>query len=255
MSMDFKIGDVARLAGVSVRALHHYDEIGLVRPSARSAAGYRLYAPADLERLQQVLFFKELGFPLEEIQRILIDPDFDIGAALRMQRQMLTDRATRIQALITAVDAAIDSLERKTTMTEEERFEVFGDFDPGKYEEEAKQRWGTSEAYRDSKKRTKNYTKEDWAKIKSEADAIFPALGKLLEAGRPPSSREAMDIAERHRLHIEKWFYRCPRSMHAGIGELYVSDPRFTEGLDRFGAGLADYARRAWRANAERKVD
>jgi DNA-binding transcriptional MerR regulator len=253
--MDFKIGDVARLAGVSVRALHHYDEIGLVRPSTRNAAGYRLYAPADLERLQQVLFFKELGFPLEEIQRILSEPDFDIGAALRMQRQLLADRATRIQALITAVDAAIDSLERKTTMTEEERFEVFGDFDPGKYEAEAKQRWGASEAYRTSKARTKNYTKEDWAKIKSEADAIFPALAKLLEAGRPPSSREAMDIAERHRLHIEKWFYRCPRSMHAGIGELYVSDPRFTEGLDRFGAGLADYVRSAWRANAERKGD
>src|SRR4051812_47201815 len=107
MRMSLKVSEVARLAGVSIRTLHHYDEIGLVRPSARSSAGYRLYGQKDLERLQQVLFFKELDFPLDEILRIVKSPRFDVGAALSMQRQLLTERALRIDALIAAVDAAI----------------------------------------------------------------------------------------------------------------------------------------------------
>ena len=144
------MSDVARLAGVTIRTLHHYDEIGLVRPSARNSAGYRLYGQGDLERLQQVLFFRELDFPLDEIKRIVADSDFDVGAALQMQRRLLTERAIRIKALIAGVDAAIDSNRKGTTMSNEERFEVFGDFDPSKYEHEVKERWGTSDAYRES---------------------------------------------------------------------------------------------------------
>ncbi len=128
--MSLTVSQVAKLAGVSVRALHHYDEIGLLRPSGRSEAGYRLYEQQDLQQLQQVLFFKELGFPLEEITRIVGDPAFDLRAALRMQRQLLTERATRVQALIQAVDSALESIEQGTVMTKEEMFEVFGDFDP-----------------------------------------------------------------------------------------------------------------------------
>ncbi len=141
--MALKVSEVARLAGVSIRTLHHYDEIGLVRPSGRSAAGYRLYAQKDLEQLQQVLFFRELEFPLDEIRRIIGSPSFDVGAALRMQRQLLTERAIRIKALIAAVDAAIHSIKKGTTLTNEERFEVFGDFDPSKYEDEVRERWGS----------------------------------------------------------------------------------------------------------------
>jgi len=251
--MALKVSDVARLAGVSIRTLHHYDEIGLVRPSARSAAGYRLYAQGDLERLQQVLFFRELDFPLDEIKRIVADPDFDVGAALQMQRRLLTERAIRIKALIAAVDAAIDSNRKGTTMSNEERFEVFGDFDPSKYEDEVKERWGTSDAHRESARRTKGYTRGDWAKIKGEADGIIEELARLLERGHPAGSPEAMDLAERHREHIETWFYPCPHSMHRALAEMYVSDPRFSETFERHAQGLAAYARDAWRANAERR--
>ena len=250
--MALKVSDVARLAGVSIRTLHHYDEIGLVRPSARSPAGYRLYAQSDLERLQQVLFFRELDFPLDEVKRIVADPDFDVGAALQMQRRLLTERAIRIKALIAAVDAAIDSNQKGIAMTNEERFEVFGDFDPSKYEDEAKERWGASNTYRESVRRTKGYTRGDWVKIKGEADAIIKELAKLLEHGHPASSPEAMDLGERHRKHIEKWFYPCPHPMHRALGEMYVSDPRFSETFERQAQGLAAYARDAWRANAER---
>ena len=250
--MALKVSDVARLAGVSIRTLHHYDEIGLLRPSERSPAGYRLYGQGDLERLQQVLFFRELEFPLDEIKRIVADPDFDVGAALLMQRRLLIERATRIKALIAAVDAAIDSNQKGTTMSNEERFEVFGDFDPSKYEQEAKEKWGASDAYRESGRRTKGYTRGDWVKIKGESDAIIEELAKLLGGGHSSSSPEGMDLAERHRRHIERWFYPCPHSMHRALGEMYVADPRFSETFERRAQGLAAYARDAWRANADR---
>ncbi len=252
--MSLTVSQVARLARVSVRALHHYDEIGLLRPSGRSEAGYRLYEEADLQRLQQVLFFKELGFPLEEITRIVSDPGFDLRAALLMQRQMLTERATRVQALIGAVDAALESLEKGTVMTKEEMFEVFGDFDPAKYEEEARERWGNTEAYRESARRTARYTKKDWERIKAEGDELQRELAAMLEAGRAPTEPEVMAVAERHRGYIERWFYPCTPELHRGLGELYVSDSRFTENIDRVRPGLAQYTRDAFRANAERRL-
>jgi DNA-binding transcriptional MerR regulator len=254
MKMALKVSEVARLAGVSVRTLHHYDEIGLVRPSARSEAGYRLYAPADVERLQQVLFFRELEFALEEIQKILADPDFDLGAALRLQKRLLTERAIRTKALIAAVDAAIDSLEKGTTMTPEERLEVFGDFKPEEYEKEAEERWGGTDAYKESMRKTKAYRKQDWEQIKAEAGAIYADLVRLMSAGVAADSIEAMDVAERHREHITRRFYACTLEIHRGLGQMYVEDPRFTASIDRFGAGLAAYCRDAFTANADRQA-
>src|SRR5262245_9607545 len=112
--MGLTVSQVSKLSGVSIRTLHHYDEIGLLRPSGRTGGGYRQYGDKELQRLQQVLFFRELEFPLEEITRILRDPDFDLQAALLMQRQLLEEKATQIRALIAAVDAAIEATERGT---------------------------------------------------------------------------------------------------------------------------------------------
>jgi DNA-binding transcriptional MerR regulator len=250
--MSLTVSQVARLAGVSVRTLHHYDEIGLLAPSGRSEAGYRLYEQPDLQRLQQVLFFKELGFPLEEIARIVRDPAFDLRAALLMQRRLLTERASRVQALIRAVDAALDSFEKGTAMTKEEMFEVFGDFDPAKYEDEARERWGDSEAYKESARRTARYTKKDWEQIKAEGDQIQRELAAHLEAGRAPTDPAVMAVAERHRAYIGRWFYPCSYELHRGLGELYVNDPRFTATFDKVRPGLAEFTRDAFRANAER---
>lgn len=248
------VSEVAKLTAVSVRTLHHYDEIGLCKPSARSGAGYRLYSAADLERLQQVLFFRELSFPLAEITRIVTDSAFDVGAALRWQRQLLTDKVVRLRALIAAVEAALTAREGGRTMSHEERFSVFGEFDPAKYEDEARERWGQSEAYRESQARTQRYGKDDWQKIKAEGDGVFRDLAALLAAGQPADCVEAMAVAERHRQHIERWFYPCAPSMHRGLGEMYVQDERFTANIDRYAPGLSVYARDAFAANAARAM-
>ena len=170
MSRGHTVGEVAKLARVSVRALHHYDEIGLLPPSGRTESGYRLYTEIDLERLQQVLFFRELGFALEDVARILKDPLFDRRQALIAQRAMLVEKGERIKAAVALVNRTLDSLGKGTVMNAEEMFE--GGFDPAAHEDEANERWGKSDAYAESRRRTKGYTKEDWQRIRAEGDAI-----------------------------------------------------------------------------------
>lgn len=249
--MTFTVSEVARLAGVSVRALHHYDEIRLVRPGGRSEAGYRLYEPADLERLQQVLFFRELGLPLKEIGRILTDPEFDRRDALLMQRQLLAEKAQRLDAMINAVNAALAAHERGETMNGEEILRPFGGFEPAQYEDEVRERWGTTAAYRESLRRTRRYSKQDWEAMKAESDRISQELADALAAGLAPADPRVTALAERHREHIAKWFYPCSPAMHGALAELYVADARFTQGFDRLRPGLARYVRDAVRANAE----
>jgi DNA-binding transcriptional MerR regulator len=250
--MTFTVSEVARRTGVSVRTLHHYDEIGLLPPAGRSRSGYRLYGPADLERLQQILFFRELGFPLEEILRIMSDPAYDVGAALRTQRELLADRVVKVRALLDAVDAALARLEKGEAMSTDETTAAFEGFDHAKYEEEAERRWGDGDAYKESKRRTARYTKQDWEAIKAEAGAIYERLAALMEAGTPATAPEAMEAAEAHRRHVDRWFYPCPREQHRGLGQLYVDDARFTAFFDRIRPGLARYACDAFAANAAR---
>jgi len=250
--MALTVKQAAGIAGVSVRTLHHHDEIGLLKPSGRSAAGYRLYSDADLARLQQVLCFRALELSLDDIHRIMTDPDYDVGAALRMQRQLLSERAVKLRALLDAVEAAITRLGNEEPMNDTEMKEMFDGFDPKQHEAEAEQRWGDTEAYKKSKRRTARYTKQDWQAIKDESGAAFTKLAELMTAGKPPDGPEAMDAAEAHRQHIERWFYACPRAMHRGLGQLYIDDPRFTANIDKTAPSLAEYAAQAFTANASR---
>ena len=243
--MAYTVSEVARLAGVSVRTLHHYDAIGLLSPSSRSEASYRLYERADLERLQQILFFRELGFPLEEISRLMGAKAFDRGAALRMQRELLEERVGRLHGMIRAVDAALLALERGTTMSEQQMFEGF---DPTAYDEEVRERWGDTKEFQESKRRTARYSKEQWKEIHREGTALFEQIAALMEAGRAATDGQVFELAEKHRLHIDRWFYPCSKSLHRALGEMYVSDPRFTENIDRVRPGLAAFLRDAFRA-------
>ncbi len=152
------VGEVAGLAHVSVRTLHHYDRLGLISPSERSDGGYRRYSPADLERLQQVLFYKELGFGLESIRDLMADPGFDRRRVLLGQRDLVEKRIARLEAMVGLIDRTLMSMEGGVALSKDEMFEVFGDFDPAKHEDEVKARWGETDAYEESSRRTAGYS-------------------------------------------------------------------------------------------------
>ena len=249
--------EIAHISGVSVRALHHYDEIGLLVPSGRTEAGYRLYCDHDLLRLQQILIGRELGIPLEQIRQSLDDPSFDRRAALERQRKELALRADRTTAMLRAVDAALATLNDKgdmnmTTLNDAELTTLFDGFDPARYEEETKARWGKTEAYAESARRTSKYTKEDWARYKAESQAILAAAAELFLSGAAADGSEAMAVAERHRLSIDRWFYPCAPDMHAGLADMYEADPRFAQNIDQSAPGLTPWLSAAIRANARR---
>ena len=249
--MPLTVGQMAEVAGVTVRTLHHYDALGLLTPAARSAAGYRLYEEADYERLQEILFYRELGFGLEGISTILRDPEYDRAGALRHQRDLLVVRKDRLQTMIGAVKTALDAHEKGITMTKEEMFEVFGDFDPKVHEAEVEERW-TGPALEQSRRRTKRYGKDQWKEAMAEGESITVELAELLRAGHAPEEEKAMDLAEQHRLHIDRWFYECSHEMHAGLGSMYVADPRFTEYYEKYAPGLAEFIKSAIHANRKR---
>lgn len=243
------IKEAARLAGVSVRTLHHYDAIGLLVPKLRSAAGYRLYDGEDLLRLQQILIGRELGLTLQEIGRSLDDPAFDLAQALRSQRQQLQGRAERTAAMLRAVDAALAILDGETGGQVDLK-NLFDGFDPSAYEQETRQRWGNTEAYRESARRTSRYCAEDWTRFKEEQAAVYGDAAAAMTAGTPADDPAAMEVAERHRLLIDRWFYPCSKAMHRGLADLYEADARFAQNIDRHGKGLTAFLAAAMRANA-----
>ncbi len=249
---EYTVGQVARIAHVSVRALRHYDELGLLRPSWRSASGYRLYGAADLARLQQVLFWKELGVSLERIGELMADPAYDRRQALRAQREQVQDRARRLDAVLALIDRTLESLEGGPQMSEEEMFEVFGDFDPAAHEDEARERWGGTGAYRESARRTSRYGADDWRRYRAESEAVNAELAALMDDGVPADDPRAADAAERHRLQIDRWFYPCSREMHVELGRMYVADARFAANYEKIRPGLAQYLCDAIAANAAR---
>ncbi|MFF0203131.1 MerR family transcriptional regulator [Streptomyces sp. NPDC005017] len=250
--MSYSVGQVADFAGVTVRTLHHYDAIGLLAPGERSHAGHRRYTDGDLERLQQILFYRELGFPLDEVAALLDDPDADPRAHLRRQHELLTARIEKLRRMAAAVEHAMEARTMGISLTPEERFEVFGDKDPEQYAEEAEQRWGGTEAYAESQRRTARYTKEDWKRMRAEVADWGERYDALMAAGGRPDGEAAMSMAEEHRQHICTWFYECPYDMHRGLGEMYVSDERFKAFYDTMRPGLAEHLRDAIAANASR---
>jgi MerR family transcriptional regulator, thiopeptide resistance regulator len=250
--MSHTVGAVARMSGVTVRTLHHYDEIGLLHPSGRSENGYRRYADADLERLQRILFYRELGFGLDDIRKVMTDGDADALGHLRRQHAMLRDRIGRLERMSASVEIAMEAHTMGISLTPEERLEVFGDHDPDQHAAEAEERWGKTDAFRESQRRVSRYTKADWLQLKSEAEAYGGRLVDAMRSGAAPDSEEAMDAAEEHRQHISRWFYDCGYEIHVGLGQMYVDDPRFTATYEAIAPGLAAYLNDAIQANAAR---
>jgi DNA-binding transcriptional MerR regulator len=247
---EYPVGRVAALSGVTIRTLHHYDEIGLLSPGGRSEAGYRVYEGADLERLQRILFYREFGFTLKEISTIIDDPSTDSMGHLRRQRGLLVARIERLSAMVDAIDFEMEANTMDIKLTPEERLEVFGDYHPEDHAEEAEKRWGGNEAYKESNRRVSRYTKKDWLRLKDEAEEVQNRLAAAFEAGLAPDSEEAMAAAEAHRQHISRWFYECTYEVHRGLTDMYVSDERFRSNYDTQTPGLAAYIQGAAHANA-----
>lgn len=252
--MGYSVGQVAGFAGVTVRTLHHYDAIGLLSPSGRSTAGHRRYDDADLDRLQQVLFYRELGFPLEEVAVLLDDPRADPQEHLRRQHALLTARIGELQRMAAAVEHAMEAKKMGINLTPEEKFEVFGEKDPERYAEETARRWGGSHSHRQAQERAAGYSKEDWRRMKDEVDAWGAAYAALMAGGAEPASEAAMDLAEAHRRHLTTWFFECHPRTHVELAEMYVADENFHAFYASLHPGLPEHLREAVRANAARRT-
>ncbi|NUS72933.1 MAG: MerR family transcriptional regulator [Corynebacteriales bacterium] len=248
--MDYAIGTLAELANVTVRTLRHYDQLGLLTPSTRSRAGYRQYGDSDLERLQQILYYRELGFSLEEIATIIDDPHTDPATHLRRQHGLVLERIKKLNSMATAIEFALEKHKVGMSLTPQERFEVFGEDDPEQYASETKERWGHTEAYRESAKRSSKYTKADWQRLKEETTRWEQRLATLLDSGAPANSAQARQLAEEQRQHISRWFFDCDYDMQVCWADMYIEDARFTEYYERIRPGLAAFLSEAIKANA-----
>jgi DivIVA domain-containing protein len=190
----------------------------------------------------------------EEIALLLDDPTADVGEHLRRQRAAVVSRLDEMRELVTAIDRALEAEMSGMQLTPEEQRELFGEGFSEEYAAEAQERWGDTEAWRQSQQRTSRYTKADWDAVKAEGDAINAAFVAALRAGEPATSERAMDAAEAHRRHIHDRFYDLGYEMHRGLADMYVADPRFTRTYEDLEPGLAQYVHDAIHANALRST-
>ncbi len=247
MTMEYKVKSLAALAGVSPRTLRHYDALGLLRPASTRPSGYRVYGDPEVDRLQQILFFRELGVPLEEIRRILDAPGYDAVTALRKHRKDLMERWTRLETMIGSLDRTIEAKEGRKPMTDKEKFEAFKkrmvQENEEKYGAEARGKYG-NDAVDGSNRRI---LAMDEKKIKSAEELAAEVIAKFLAAFETGDSTGplAHEAAALHRRWLETYWKHYTKEAHADVVKMYVEDPRFTGYYDRHRPGLAVFLRDA----------
>lgn len=251
LDTEYSVGQVAALAGVTVRTLHHYEHIGLLIPGGRNSAGYRVYCGKDIDRLRLILYYRELGFALPDIGSILDDPCGNTVAHLRRQRDLLQQKVNRTRKLLDAVDRELEAYAMGSNLTAEEKLEIFGsEYDPN-WETEAQERWGDTEAWRQSVERNADLTKDDYRRIKEQNDALNADMADATRRGIDPASDEGAALAERHRASIEQ-FYDCSYAQQRCLADMYLADERFTKTYEDVEPGLAQWVHAAIHANADR---
>ncbi|WP_408007651.1 MerR family transcriptional regulator [Pseudalkalibacillus sp. A8] len=247
-----KVKEVADLVGISVRTLHHYDEIGLLKPDETTEAGYRLYSDDNLETLQQILFFKELGFPLKKIKEIINSPSFDRQEALKLHRKMLVEKRTRLDKMISTIDKTIEHKKGAIQMTNKEKFEGF-DFSQNPYEKEARERWG-DEAVDKSNAKLASMTEEERKTLGDKMNEIYRNLADLRDTS--PESEEAQAAIKEWYVFLNSNFdHYYTLEAFKGLGQMYVDDARFTKNIDQFGEGLARFMRDAMAVYADKNKE
>ncbi|WP_242612820.1 MerR family transcriptional regulator [Janibacter limosus] len=241
------VGQVAETFGVTVRTLHHYDEVGLLHPSERTGAGYRLYTAGDLERLSTIVVYRRLGFSLEEIGELL--DGADVVEHLRRQRDLVTTRLAEMSDLVAAIDRRLEAEMDNKPATTEDLKELFGDGYNEEYRAEAQQRWGDTDKWAQSQERTKDMTPAQWAEVKAETEGFESDLGAAVRAGTPVDGDAAAALAERHRASIAR-FYDCDHEFQVCLAQMYLSDPRFTAHYEDIEPGTAQWLHDAIVSNA-----
>lgn len=231
-----KVNELAKLTGISVRTLHYYDEIDLLKPAHITEAGYRIYDQSALAKLQQILFFRELGFTLNEIKSIMANPSYDKTEALTKHKELLLQKRKHLDNLIKLVDQTIKGEDNMS----------FKEFDMSdieahkqKYAAEVKERWGNSSAYAESEKKTSSYSQEDWQEIWKSGGDILEDFSKIRNLA--PESSEAQELVKKWQDFISASFYQCSKEILSGLGLMYVHDERFTESIDQHGPGTAAF--------------
>ena len=231
-----KINEVSKLTGVTVRTLHYYDEIGLLKPSEVTSAGYRLYDNEALKTLQQILFFRELEFSLDEIKEIMSDIHYDRTDALEKQRELLMQKRIRLDGLINLVDKTLkgekDMSFKQFDMTEIEEARK-------EYAAEVKARWGDTAAYAESEQKASNYDDAQWNILSGEGRAILQEFGECRNI--KPDSREAQALVKKWQNYITSYFFDCTIEILSGLGLMYIGDERFTRNIDKNGKGTAAF--------------
>ena len=247
--MSYTVKQLSDLAGVSIRTLHYYDEMGLLKPAAVGANGYRYYGDDSLLQLQQILFYRELGFELGRIKEIITRPDFELEAALESHRRSLQGRVERLNRLIQTVDDTILHLKGKKTMSKRQLFETFSDEEQAKYEQEAEQMYDPA-TVKASQKKWKQYTVEDKQRIGEEGNQIYADLIEAMPRGA--ASAEVQAIVGRWRKHMD-YFWTPNLDQLNGLADLYNDDPRFKANYDKVDPRLAVFMREAVREYVRRE--
>lgn len=237
--MTYTVHQLSKLAGVSIRTLHYYDDIGLLRPSFVRSNGYRVYEEKEVIKLQQILLFRELEFPLGQIKEMINAKKFDVNTALRDQRKMLEMKKERINKLLRVVDTQLKGGEH---MTNKNTFGAFADTQMEEFKDEARKRWGNTAAYKQSVERTKYWTKEDYRRIAEEGTKFTEALAKLMDRG--VADEKVQQMIAKHYEGI-KVFYDCSIEMYRNLGAMYVDDARFSAYYDKFRPGMAVFMKNA----------
>ena len=235
--MKMQIKEFAEITGVSVRTLHYYDEIGLLRPAdVDRVTGYRFYDDQSLLRMQEILFYRELGFSLKSIGEILSSPNYDKDKALKEQKQLLVLQKERLERLIDAIDNAAKG---------ENVMKAFDNSEFEKYKSEAKKRWGNTDAYKEHEQKTKNYGKDKWNSLIADMDDIFREFAVCMKNGNDSNAEESQSLVKKLQNHIRENYYTCTKEILFGLGQMYVADERFKNNIDKHADGTAAYVSEA----------
>lgn len=250
--MSYTVKQLAKLAGITVRTLHHYDAIGLLKPQVNPSNRYRLYGDEDVAYLQQILFFRELEFSLEEIKRIMEAPEYDSRQALQEQKKLLELRKERLERLLETIEQTMQT-KGGDHMSNDDKFSAFNDQTYQKHKDEAKARWGSTEAFKQSMERIGKLSKEEFARIREEGEDIARKTASLMENGAAFDSPKIQEQIGRFYDHLKN-FYEPSYEMFRGLGQMYVDDPRFRNVYEQRAKGFAVFMRDAMKHYAEDKM-